>query len=239
MRPTFALLALIVGCSPAPVKTPEAAAKDPSRFAGGSLPLVPREGKAIPSAAPVITVLAGSVKVNELVADEVTTVGHDRQSAPLVKLLRDARKAWIDGHPGEAFPGVVVYRLDRTTPSRLVTRLVYAAALAGFPEGCVVAIDPRSNPVCVDLGVEIPSPPPDAPAAKKIHMFTVDADHLRLEKVVVARSELRAAITGREHAGFELVIDPRDELDLQSLVETASVLGTLVPPAARVSLATP
>jgi hypothetical protein len=112
--------------------------------------------------------------------------------------------------------------------------------MAGFPEGCLVAVDPRGHPVCVELGLEVPFPPPEQPPPKKIHMTTVDADHLRFEKgVIVARSALRETITAREHAGYELVIEPRDDLDLQSLVAIAETLGTLVPPAARVSLASP
>jgi hypothetical protein len=237
---SIVLFAVVVGCSPAPVKTPPITAKDPSRFAGGSLPLAEHEGKGVPSDAPVITVAAGSVKVNELVADDVTSVNHDRQSKNLVGLLRDARKAWIDAHPGEPFPGLVVYRLDRTTPSRLVTRLAYSAALAGFPDGCVVAVDPRGNPVCIELGMEIPALPPNAPPAKKIHMLTVGADHLRFEKgLTVSLRELRATVASRDHAGYELVIEPRDDLDLQSLVAMAEVLGSLVPPAARVAITTP
>jgi hypothetical protein len=236
------LAVAVAGCSPAAVKVPEkpSSAPDPAVFAGGSLPLAEHGGKPVPADVPVVSVQTGSVRLNDAVVDDAENVRREHRSTPLVNALRDTRKAWIEHHPDAPFPGVVVYRLDRTTRSRLVTRLLFAAGLAGYPYGCIVAMTGGSVPTCVELGLEIPDPPPEAPKPKKLHMRILAPDRYRLETgEVVSRAALRATIAARDHHGYELVLETGDDLDLQSLVASAETLGTLVPPASGVNLAPP
>ncbi|MGZ3456336.1 MAG: hypothetical protein ACXVEF_42420, partial [Polyangiales bacterium] len=212
----------LLGCSPSPVKAPkESPPADPALFAGGTLPLADHEGKGIPGDAPVLTVEAGSLRLNEIVVDDAQNVRQAVRSIPLTNALRDTRTAWIEHHPGDAFPGVVVYRLDRTTSSRLVSRLLFAAAFAGYPYGCLVAMTANGRPLCIEIGFDMPEPPQGMAKPLKTRMASIGPDRFRLESgEVVSRNALRATLAARDLTGHELVIQAGEDFDLQSLVAT-------------------
>ncbi len=118
--------------------------------AGGQIPLASAE---VPDAAhgvdlevaPVLAVDGAVVTVDGMrVADTATLMGDAQLSRVegVVTALENERNAWSVLHPEQEFPGRVVVQIDRTVDYRVVRKVLFSAAQAGYGE-LDLAVRPR------------------------------------------------------------------------------------------------
>jgi hypothetical protein len=99
--------------------------------------------------APVLTVTQSAVLLDSARVSSVAEVRSttDRLEV-LYQHLQDARRVYGAAHPGEAFEGLIVLQVERTTPWDVMRRLLNTASQAGYtqPEMAVNSRSERARP---------------------------------------------------------------------------------------------
>ncbi len=105
--------------------------------------------------APTVSVVGRDVLVDgervDEVVDEVVRQHRLRGHDGLFRAMKALREKWKSAHPGEEFPGVVLFRFDRWELSAVVKSVFQTVAFAGFPNASFIVDDHRFDQAVVHV----------------------------------------------------------------------------------------